>query len=199
MDGVDSGDRITTTNVEWVELNFPLLHLFCRHVKDGGGAGKYRGGVGVETLFTVHDAPQGMIKGISGGIKGWNSGRGIFGGYPGAPSIVKLAEETKLDEFFNNCRVPESLEELGGRTRLLSYGECEVKKGTAVYRRAASGGGYGDPLERDPELVVNDLKAGIISETSAHEVYGIVVDQDNNLDLAATANRRRLLQKERMG
>jgi N-methylhydantoinase B len=198
MDGVNSGDRITTTNVEWVELNFPLLHLFCRHIKDGGGAGKYRGGVGVETLFTIHDAPQGMIKGISGGIKGWNSGRGIFGGYPGAPSIVKIAEETNLEEFLNSSRLPDSLEELGGETRLLSYGEYEVKKGTAVYRSAASGGGYGDPLEREPQLVIRDLKEGIISETSAHDVYGTVIDQDGNLDLAATEKRRALLQKERM-
>ncbi len=198
MDGVDSGDRITTTNVEWVELNFPLLYLFCRHVRDGGGAGKYRGGVGVETLFTIHDAPQGIIKGISGGIKGWNSGRGIFGGYPGAPSIVKIAEQTRVEEFFSARRLPESLEDLGGNSRLLSYGEYEINRGSAVYRRAASGGGYGDPLERDPRLVIKDLHDGIISETGAREVYGTIVDNYGGLDLAATENHRVRLRSERI-
>jgi N-methylhydantoinase B len=199
MDGVDSGDRITATNAEWAELNFPLLHLFRRHVTDGGGAGKYRGGVGVETLFTIHDAPQGKLKGVSYGVAGpANSGRGIFGGYPGAPSVVRLVEGSEVEGLFAAQRLPGSLEELGGKSRLLSYGECEIDKGTVVYRRAASGGGYGDPLERDMELVARDIEEGIISAAAAGEVYGAVLDQTGKLDPDATRERRNSIRKERM-
>lgn len=199
MDGVDSGDRITATNMEWTELNFPLLYLFRRHIKDGGGAGKFRGGAGVESLIAIHDAPTGMIKGVSGGIRGLtNSGRGIFGGYPGAPSVVKVVEDTKLEELFKNNRLPDSVEEVGGKMKLLPYGECELRKGSVLFSTSPSGGGYGDPLERDPELVMKDLREDIISEISAPEIYGVVVDGRGMLDGDATQRLRTRLRNERL-
>ena len=52
-DGIDSGGYMTCHNVEWLELNFPLMYLFRRHVQDGGGAGKFAGGVGVEATVKL--------------------------------------------------------------------------------------------------------------------------------------------------
>jgi N-methylhydantoinase B len=89
------------------------------------------------------------------------------------------------------------LEELGGKSRLLSYGECEIDKGTVVYRRAASGGGYGDPLERDPGLVIKDLQEGLISPAAARDVYGVAVDSLGNLDLEGSGRRRAELARQR--
>ena len=95
-DGIDSGGYLTCHNVEWLELNFPLMYLFRRHVQDGGGAGKFAGGVGVEATVKLHDAPEEKIKGVAFGVAGLrNSGVGMFGGYPGAPSLLTLLEGTR--------------------------------------------------------------------------------------------------------
>jgi N-methylhydantoinase B len=62
--------------------------------------------------------------------------------------------------------------------------------------RVASGGGLGDPLERDPELVRQDLKWGVISEQTAREIYGILIDQNSGkVDPAATESLRTKLKK----
>ena len=53
-DGDDTGDGLSSHNIEWVEANFPLLYLFRRNTRGGGGAGKFRGGAGSESALTVH-------------------------------------------------------------------------------------------------------------------------------------------------
>ncbi|HEX2477508.1 MAG TPA: hydantoinase B/oxoprolinase family protein, partial [Lacipirellulaceae bacterium] len=58
-DGVDSGGSyMSCPNVEWMELQYPLFYLFRRHAIDSAGAGKFRGGVAVESAHTLHDAPE---------------------------------------------------------------------------------------------------------------------------------------------
>jgi len=62
--------------------------------------------------------------------------------------------------------------------------------------KMASGGGYGDPLERDPQLVLEDVIEGLVSEQAAREIYGVVLDQKNEtVDLAETNNVRPNLRK----
>jgi N-methylhydantoinase B len=62
--------------------------------------------------------------------------------------------------------------------------------------KMASGGGYGDPLERDPQLVLEDVIEGLVSEQAAREIYGVVLDQKNEtVDLAETNNLRANLRK----
>ena len=98
-DGVDSNGQGTTTihNVEWVESSFPLLYLFRRHTQDGAGAGTFRGGTGEEVGVTVHDAPEGKVKGIAYGVAGFkNSGQGLFGGYPAPPSVLRACRQISL-------------------------------------------------------------------------------------------------------
>jgi N-methylhydantoinase B len=99
MDGVDTSklDYMTCPNVEWLEMNCPMLFLFRRHAKDQQGAGRFRGGTGAEMAFTMHKAPEGKIDGVAFGVAGLtNGGKGVFGGYPGAPSILDLREGTSL-------------------------------------------------------------------------------------------------------
>src|SRR5919108_1411911 len=100
-DGVDSGGSyMSCPNVEWMELQYPLLYLFRRHATDSAGAGKFRGGGGVEAAPKLHYAPGGRIKGEAYGVAGLeNSGHGMFGGYPGAPSVIVLKEKTKVNEL----------------------------------------------------------------------------------------------------
>jgi len=199
-DGTDSGNgRMSCHNVEWVELNFPLLYLFRRHIKDGAGAGKFRGGMGVESALAVHRAPEGKIKGVALGVAGLrNSGQGLFGGHPAAPSVLILYEDTKVSEVIAENALPDDVMELGPG-RLLPYCEFEFKKSDVLYMRMGSGGGYGDPLERDPELVLHDVMNGLVSKEIVRDVYGVVLDgRGLEVDLAATERLRSILKRERL-
>lgn len=200
-DGTDSGSgRMSCHNVEWVELNFPLLYLFRRHIRNGAGAGKFRGGVGAESALMIHDAPEGRIKGVALGVAGLrNSGQGIFGGYPGAPSLLILLEGTKAGEFLDQNKCPENLADLGGQARLLPYCDFEFKENDVLYMRLGSGGGYGDPLEREPQLVFNDVINGLVSRQAAQDIYGVVLDEGSQeVNLTATQELRAVLREERL-
>lgn len=193
-DGVDSGQGsyLVAPNVEWLEMNCPLLFLFRRHVKDGQGAGKFRGGAGAEMAFTVHKAPEGKIRGVAFGVAGLrNGGRGVFGGYSGAPSILKLVQGTRLTESLADGKMPEVVDEIGGQGQILSYCEFELKPNDVLYYRLGQGGGYGDPLEREPRAVLQDVRDGYVSEEQARRVYGIVLSGEaRDVDAAGTRKLR---------
>jgi N-methylhydantoinase B len=199
-DGDDTGDGLSSHNIEWLEANFPLLYLFRRHPNGGGGAGKYRGGAGSESALTVHDAPEGKIKGVALGVAGLrNSGQGLFGGYPGAPSLLMLTEGTKVEETIAEDTSPDQLDDLGGSSSLLPYCEFDLGKNDVLYMRMASGGGYGDPLEREPERVLRDVEDGVVSRQEARDIYGVAIDGDDPaLNLAATEKLRADLRKARL-
>ena len=198
-DGIDSGGYMTCHNVEWLELNFPLMYLFRRHVQDGGGAGKFAGGVGVEATVKLHDAPEEKIKGVAFGVAGLrNSGVGMFGGYPGAPSLLTLLEGTRVNELLAAHQCIDDLPVLEGEPRLLPYCEFELGKDDVLYLRLGSGGGYGDPLDRDPEAVAESLLNGRISRAAAEDIYGVVMEEGtSNLDEAATRQLRASLRDGR--
>ena len=181
-DGMNSGGYLTAHNAEWIESNFPLMYLFRRHVTDGGGAGKFVGGAGAEAAMALHDAPEDKIKIIAFGVAGLrNSGQGIFGGYPAAPSLLMLLEESKLPGLIAQRKYPRELNELGGRRKLLPYSEVELKNDDVLYIRAASGGGYGDPLEREPQLVFEDVRNCLVSKATAEQIYGVVIEESTQL------------------
>jgi N-methylhydantoinase B len=199
-DGDDTGRGLSCHNIEWLEANFPLLYLFRRNSKGSAGPGKFRGGAGGESALTVHHAPEGKIKGVALGVAGLrNSGQGLFGGYPGAPSLLMLLEDTNVEKAFADGNAPGSLEELSGNRRLLPYCEFDLRGNDVLYMRMSSGGGYGDPLEREPEAVLRDVEDGIISVEDAASIYGVVVSEmDSFVDISATERLRANLREERL-
>jgi hypothetical protein len=198
-DGIDSGhSHLTCPNAEWVELNFPLLHLFRRHIQDGAGPGKFRGGTGGETAVVTHDAPDDRVKVVAYGVTGLrNSGMGIFGGYPGAPSIIAVIERSSIDDLIRRDGWPADLREFGDRVRLLPYSDFNLKQDEVLYMRQANGGGCGDPLDRDPARVRADAVEGIVSTKVARDIYGVALDEFGNLDLEGTRTLREALRAER--
>ena len=64
-----------------------------------------------------------------------------------------------------------------------------ARKGEVFVATGPAGGGYGDPFERDPQAVLDDVMDGLVSETSARELYGVAA-AGGALDLAATAALR---------
>ncbi len=199
LDGVDSGGAglMTDHNVEWFESHFPFLYLFRRHITDGGGAGEFRGGVGEEVALTLHDAPEGQIKGIAYGVAGMrNSGRGLFGGFPGAPSVIVHHTDTQVSQLLASGALPQSLDELGGEAVALPYCEFQLRACDVLYVSNASGGGFGDPLDRDPALVAADVIGGLVSVEAAREIYGVIL-RDGVVDVGATELTRGRLREER--
>jgi N-methylhydantoinase B len=199
LDGIDSGGSgmLTDHDVEWFESHYPFLYLFRRHMVDAGGAGKYRGGVGQEVALAIHDAPEHSIRAVAYGVAGLrNSGRGVFGGYPGAPSLLIHHQGTDVRDILDRGEVPEDMETIGGEAVPLPYREFAMGEDDVLFVSNASGGGYGDPLDRDPAAVLHDVQEGIVSATAALHVYGVVVANDQ-LDQAATEAARSRLREER--
>jgi N-methylhydantoinase B len=202
QDGVDSGGGAKSCpNVEWIERNFPVLYLFRRHAVDSAGAGKFRGGAGAETAFVINDAPERKIKGVAYGVVGLkNSGQGIFGGYPGAPAVVELSKGTRLRELIAQGVALDRRQDLGGQVTSLPYCNFELTEHDVLYTRQSSGGGYGDPLERDSQMVLKDIVVGLVSVEAARDVYGVVVYENaQEVDDAATERLRSKMRTARVG
>jgi N-methylhydantoinase B len=88
----------------------------------------------------------------------------------------------------------------GTRTELPISLDVTLQPGERLISEACGGGGYGDPLLRDPERVAERLRAGWISETRAHDTYGVVVDTSKEtfaVDMAATDALRTDLRAKR--
>ena len=199
-DGEDTGTGLSCHNIEWLEANFPLLYLFRRHTPGGAGAGKFRGGTGSESALTTYDAPKGKIRGVALGVAGLrNSGQGLFGGYPGAPSLLTLIQGARVTEKIASAQSPDRLEDLGGDSKLLPYCEFDLGQDDILYMRMSSGGGYGDPLEREAERVLRDVEDGIVSRHDAQALYGVVIEGDEPmLNQSATETLRADLFKQRV-
>ena len=196
-DGVDMGGEIPNivsrwANAESQELNTPIRYLFRRAVPDSGGPGKYRGGVCHEYAFTPNGANEVGLVLFGKGTRAPMS-LGIFGGYPGCNVGYTTFRQGNVHEL------PDRLEELRGSEQFDQFwGTLELHDGDVQYVRFMGGGGYGDPLDREPELVLRDVLAGLVTDGPARDIYGVVTAA-GAVDGDATRARRRELRVERLG
>ena len=200
-DGVDIGGEIPNpisrmANVETIEGAFPIRYLFRRRLKDSGGPGRYRGGVGGEMAIVAHDAPDGGIHYVVSG-KGtkFPQSEGLSGGYPGGVNDYVWVRAPK--EGHNAGRFAQGIELMPGEKQPVSWGVFPLMGDDALYVRWNGGGGIGDPLNREAKEVLDDLITGIVSEKAATEVFGVVIKGDA-IDAAGTDAKRKALRKERL-
>jgi len=198
-DGVDLGGEIPNVVSRWAnaesqELNTPLRYLYRRVVPDSGGPGKYRGGVCHEYAFTPHgmgDNPLGVVL-FGKGTRAPMS-LGLYGGYPGSNVDYITYRAGNVDEL------PQSLEETRGESaEHRPWGQVDLHEGDIQYVRFMGGGGYGDPIDREPAAVLRDVQNGLVSEEAARQIYGVVASADS-LDEDATRERRMAIREERAG
>jgi N-methylhydantoinase B len=179
-DGVDVGGLITNpiarmANVETTEGHFPVRYLFRRRRINSGGAGKYRGGAGMEFAIVPHDAPDGGVRYvISGKGQAHSMTEGLAGGFPGARNRYVWVKTPSG----GNQPGPTALrlEDLAGNKEDVSWGVFPLMDQDVLYVAVNGGGGYLDPLERDPEAVLRDVRDRVISPDAARQIYGIVID-----------------------
>lgn len=194
-DGVDVGGEIPNpisrmANVETVENQFPIRYLFRRRLIDSGGAGTYRGGVGMELAFVPHKAPDGGINYVvSGKGSRFPMSDGLGGGYPGSPNAYLWIKAPNGRD--GAACFAASLDELEGKRQQVDWGVFGLTGADALYVRWNGGGGYGDPVKRDPEAVSRDVRAGIVSPRAAAAVYGVAAAADGSVDPKKTARLRR--------
>jgi len=207
-DGIDVGGEIPNpisrmANVETVEASFPIRYLFRRRTTDSGGPGKYRGGTGMEFAVVPHDSPDGGIHYvISGKGADFPMSDGLSGGYPGAPNrYIWVHNNDKADDGTNiDDRFALSLDEMHGEQEPITWGVFPLMGKDALYVSWNGGGGFGDPLEREPDSVLRDVKDGIVSLDTARNIYGVVFADDSRaVDIAATASLRDQLYAQRLG
>lgn len=175
--GLDGLDAVQTHHqntqnapVEEVEVCYPVLTHEYSLINDSEGAGKYRGGLGVhrDYSFRNHDVEFTILA-----DRRKFPPHGLFGGLDGLPARYTL---TRLD---------------GSTKDLPSKTHFTVREGEIVTYETCGGGGYGNPLERLPSAVLQDVIEQRVSTERAAGVYGVVLTDDGEaVDEASTAQRR---------
>ncbi|HKP18526.1 MAG TPA: hydantoinase B/oxoprolinase family protein [Gaiellaceae bacterium] len=158
-------------SVEVDEQKYPIHVHEQRLVTDSGGAGRRRGGLGTHVVYSPKERPMTLAYTVEGHF---NPPRGVRGGEPGAtPDAWKIGPDGKREELPKAAAV------------VLEVGERVVSV-------SGGGGGYGDPLDREPALVLEDVLEGAVSADAAEGSYGVVVrDRDGGLEVDAAATERR--------
>jgi N-methylhydantoinase B len=155
-DGRDGQDshlaRFKNTPVEAVEMEYPFRIERYEFIPDTGGAGKYRGALGLRRDIRLL---QDEITWARYGDRQRFAPFGLFGGKPGAPG-----------QFVLNPGTP-------GERVMKSKGLDTLQAGDVVSLRLPGAGGYGDPSERDPNLVLKDVRDGKVTQKKARDDYGV--------------------------
>lgn len=193
-DGIDGGGPNNCpvpciADVERNEQSVPLFYFHRRLARDTGGAGTYRGGLSTEVALTLAgvEAADALI--MTHGAEVPNTS-GLFGGYPGATVIQRWGEQAARDGVLQ----PDAEWQTFGP----KPGLVRMKRGDVFAVSWQGGGGFGDPLDRDPAAVLADLRRGLVSRESATEVYGVEI-VDDYFDTGATATRRQRMRRARVG
>lgn len=187
-------------DAEMQEYLSPYLVLWRREETDSGGAGQFRGGVSVSACLVPHGTPAPLGAAFSANGKARPESAGLAGGRPGGPGYDVVVRGAGVAELLKSGTIPASLDELGGTPEVVpNRSETLIGLGDAVFLHPSGGGGYGDPLLREPDLVAADVRDGKVSESMAGSVYGVVLGDDGEPDRPATEERRTQIRTERIG
>jgi len=162
-------------SIEIDEIKMPLRYTHLRAVPDSGGAGEHRGGPAYDVGFTPVGGPITVIYPSDGHV---TPPAGAAGGADGQRASAWLVDTD------------------GTRSQLPNTANMRLEPGQTIVGIECSGGGYGDPVARDPESVLADVVEGWETTSHAEEVYSVVLVSDGDelvVDTVATEHRRRRL------
>jgi len=180
-DGIDAIETDVTNcmniPVESIEMGFPLRIPRAGLWTDSGGAGQFRGGLG---LVKVYEATTTDVAISHRGERFASAPWGLHGGGPGRSARAFIVRKD------------------GAREELPSKQMIVLHPGDQLWEYIAGGAGYGDPLDRDVERGAADVLDGKISRVSARDAYGVVLAADGAaVDELATKECREALRRER--
>jgi N-methylhydantoinase B len=172
------GDFGSIQPVESIENLFPLFVETCEMREDSGGDGKRRGGLGLRReIWVLSEEASLSILSDKNIIPPF----GVLGGFSGAPNrftVIRKGQSISPSQF------------PGKVTRF------PLERGDVVVMESSGGGGCGDPLERDPQKIEQDLREGLVTKEKAEARYGIVFKGDK-VDDVKTGEQRERKRKER--
>lgn len=192
-DGINAGGPVAVpvpsiADVEANEQVSPLFYLYRRLQPATGGAGAHRGGNSAEMALTLRGVPGATALVMTHGAQVPNS-VGLFGGWPGSCVSQRFITEAELGSGAGAA----DYRDLGPKP-----GDLPMAAGDVFAVSWQGGGGYGDPLQRDPVLVHQDVAAGLLPAADARRIYGVVLT-GGAVDPDATAAARRDLRAARLG
>jgi N-methylhydantoinase B len=162
----NDGDTHNSPN-EQSEAKFPIVVESCRLIPDSGGAGRYRGGLGIETVVRARSNLVVNTQTDRAHCKPW----GLDGGLEATGNQIHLRVNGAWKTDQPNAKM------------LVT----QLRPGDAYRLRSGGGGGYGLPLARDIAAVRNDVLQGYVSAEAARNHYGVVIDAETfDVDEAAT-------------
>ena len=161
---------LTMPNVEVYEQLYPVRFYRQEFRTDAAGPGKYRGGSGCDYEVDILTP---AVHSFRGEGLNYETGYGLNGGSAGAAGKMHLRYRS-------------------GKTEEAPKFGLRQTEEVHFVTQSPGGGGYGSPLDRDPELVLRDWRDGIISENSMRKIYGVIPAEDKRtVDLQATLTQRR--------
>jgi N-methylhydantoinase B len=195
-DGVDFGGHFwvpegTASNVEELELLWPMLYLYRRALPGGAdGAGRHRGGRG----FLEAAIPWG-VPGLAAALyldESFPKAVGAFGANPGSVGHFRLKHGSDVRKSFEAGEIPQDFDAIGGvEAAIEAKGPALMVADDGVWEwTGANATGFGDPLTREPERVAADVASGVLPADAADRVYGVVLLVSGEADARATAARR---------
>lgn len=208
-DGVSTGGHMNNpsvgiSDIENIEQQYPLVYFSRNHLLDSGGFGKYRGGQGLQRVIMVYGTHNLTVNyspyhGIPGG---W----GLFGGYPmGVGGHKFVVAPADLQDKLAESRFPIAYADVRKNwgklmaPKLPPLQRLKIPEYHLIADPVGVGSGYGDPLDRDPEMVLRDIENFAVSPEWAAKVYGVVVSgEPPHVSDIATRERRAEIRKQRL-
>jgi N-methylhydantoinase B len=158
------------------EVESPLELLAVKLIPDSGGPGRFRGGAGMRRVYRFTEA-EGTLQ-IRSDRRAFRP-YGLYGGQPGRPSTTVLNPGTEERVLPAKITRP-------------------IQRGDVFRHDLPGGGGWGDPLTRDPARVLRDVRNGLVSLAAARDDYGVIVDPAAwTVDVPVTEARRAELTRAR--
>jgi N-methylhydantoinase B len=202
-DGLNAqGNRNITAgkipNVETMEALMPVLYLYRKFICDTAGPGRNRGGASAGAAYIMHDGQK--LRAMAA-CHGWESptSRGLFGGLPSSCNHRRFLKHTNVREIVASGAMPPDAGAVRGQEITMNAKPPVFDFAFDDYYEWSphAGGGWGDPLERDPEFVAADVRSELVSVAAARKLYGVVVMQAGELDPVATKAERAAIRRKR--
>jgi N-methylhydantoinase B len=203
-DGLDQGSAHIMPSAEsgdceaW-EQAYPIMYLFRRSFP-GFGHGKYRGGAGLVMGWVGQGTDNQVFSNVSAPVS-LPGCHGLWGGHWGQSGLCHYQFGTDIRNRFKHGSVPASSTELNDLWKLEAVppktANIRMLESDVMVQSVSSGGGYGDPIRRDPDLVAKDVSSRVISAEQAAQIYGVIV-HDGAANASATEKRRQEIRAERI-
>jgi N-methylhydantoinase B len=191
-------------DTEGYETIVPILRIAVSRYPDSGGFGKWRGGQHTYAINMCHNSPSSVNVNLGCNAR-INANQGLFGGYPGAIPFVARMLDTDFHERRWEGVVPYTIHEVDevlqgkfipGPPFLPAH---VAKEGDILLHTAQGGAGLGDPIERDPELIMADIRNGQATVEISERAYSVAIRREVlEVDGEKTSRLRREKVEERL-